>query len=133
MIVARALMDTSVLIAPPTGGLAALADEVAVSVVSVAELQYGLATAPDPVEELARRRRLTAVLGTYDVLGLDVVSTELYGAMAGLVLGSGRNPRPRRFDLLIAAIAGRHRLPLMTRNDADLRDLDRLLTVIPVR
>lgn len=128
----RALLDTSVLIAPPAGGLASLTEAVAVSIVSVAELQYGVALADDPVEELARRRRLQAVLEGCDVLGLDVATTELYGALAGLVVRMGRHPRPRRFDLLIAATASRHGIPVLTRNADDLRGLERLVTVTAV-
>lgn len=128
----RAVLDTSVLIEPPTNGLASLADAVAVSIVSIAELQYGLALANDPVEELARRRRLQVVLEHCDVLVPDVRTTEMYGVLAGLVLRAGRNPRPRRFDLLIAATAARHDIPLLTRNADDLRGLERVVSVTAV-
>ena len=128
----RALLDTSVIIEPPATGLAALTETVAVSIISVAELEYGLALTDDPVEELARRRRLQVVLGSFDVITPDIATTELYGVLAGLVLRTGRNPRPRRFDLLIAASAARHGLPLLTRNAEHLRGLERVVTVTAV-
>ncbi|MFP5021447.1 PIN domain-containing protein [Pseudonocardia phyllosphaerae] len=122
------MADTSVLIDRPTGGFAAWADVVLVTIVSVAELEYGAQTS-DPVQALARRRRLRAVVDTFDVLSLDVAGAELYGALAELVRRRGRNPRPRRFDLLIAAIAARHGLPLLTRDRDGLAGLERLVHV----
>ena len=39
----------------------------------------------------------------FDVLPFDVDTADHYGALAALVRASGRNPRPRRMDLQIAA------------------------------
>lgn len=41
---------------------------------------------------------------------------EFYGLLANVVRQTGRNPRPRRIDLLIAATAVRHGFSLATRN-----------------
>lgn len=128
----RAVLDTSVLVEPPSDGIRSVTDAVAVSIISVAELQYGLALTEDPVEKLARRRRLQLVLDTSEVLVPDVATTELYGVLAGLVVRAGRHPRPRRFDLLIAATAARHDVPLVTRNADVLRGLERVVSVIAV-
>ena len=57
---------------------------------------------------------------------------ESYGLLANMVRQAGRNPRPRRMDLLIAATAVRHGFSLATRNAADLRHLERVLTVVDV-
>lgn len=127
-----ALADTSVWIQPPVDGFAAHADELAVSIVTIAELQYGV-TARDPLEALTRRRRLQVVLDNYEVLPLDLPTVELYGVLAGIVRDGGRNPRPRRFDLLIAATAARHRMPLLTRDRDGFRGLEQVLSVIEVR
>ncbi len=129
----RVLLDTSVVITPPAGGLATLADLVAVSAITVAELEYGIGAATDAVERQRRRRRLQVVRGAVDVLPFDSAVAESYGVLANLVRAAGRNPRPRRLDLLIAATAERHGLSLATRNAADFRHLDRILDVVEVR
>jgi toxin FitB len=129
----RVLLDTSVIIDPPAQGIASFADEVSVSAVAVAELYYGVGASTDPVQQLHRRQRLQLVLDIYDVLPFDAEVAEFYGLLANIVRQSGRNPRPRRMDLLIAATALRHGYSLATRNGADLRHLQRVLTVIDVR
>ena len=129
----RVLLDTSVIIDPPVRGTASFADEVSVSAVTVGELHYGVGASTDPVEQLHRRQRLQLVLDTYDVLPFDADVAESYGLLANVVRQAGRNPRPRRMDLLIAATAVRHGLALATRNAADLRHLERVLTVVEVR
>lgn len=126
----RALLDTSVVIDYPAAAVAAAADELAVSAITVAELHYGVTAAPDPVEQLHRRRRLQLVLDLYDVLAFDTQVAEYYGALATAVRLAGRNPRPRRMDLQIAATAARHNLPLLTRNGADFIGLEQALQVL---
>lgn len=127
------LADTSVWIDPPSEGFAAHGRKVVTSIVTVAELQYGLHTARTPMEEVRRRRRLQLLLDHYEVLPIDLAVTELYGAMAQMVRAIGRKPGPRALDLLIAATAARHKLPVLTRNHADLKGLEEAVVVIPVR
>ncbi|MFF3392271.1 hypothetical protein ACFYW1_15260 [Streptomyces sp. NPDC002669] len=43
-----------------------------------------------------------------------------------------RDPRPRRMDLMIAAIASVRGLPLYTRDADDFKGLEGALTVVPV-
>ncbi len=126
----RALLDTSVLIDFPAAQVAQVADEVAVSAVTIGELQYGVAVAPDPLTQMARRRRVQAILDRFEVLPFDVGVAEYYGALAGLVRQNGRNPRPRRMDLQIAATAARHSLTLLTRNGSDFTGLESALAVV---
>jgi predicted nucleic acid-binding protein len=128
-----ALLDTSVIIDPPAQGIASFADEVSISAVTVAELHYSVGASTDAVEQLHRRQRLQLVLDTYDVVVFDAEVAEFYGLLANIVRQAGRNPRPRRMDLLIAATALRHGYPLATRNGADLRHLERVLTIVDVR
>lgn len=128
----QVLLDTSVVIAPPPAGLASIADFVAVSAITVAELEYGVGAAADPVERQRRRRREQLVVGTFDVLPFDIAVAESYGLLANLVRAAGRDPRPR-LDLLIAATAERHGLSLATRNAADFRYLERVLDLVEVR
>ncbi|MGH3973032.1 MAG: PIN domain-containing protein [Pseudonocardiaceae bacterium] len=128
----RALLDTSVIIDPPSRGTASFADVVSVSAVTVGELHYGVGASVDPVEQLHRRQRLQLVLDSYDVIPFDAAVAEFYGLLANVVHLAGRDPRPRRLDLMIAATAVRHGFFLATRNGADLRHLERVLTVIYV-
>ena len=126
----RALLDASVVIDFPAAQVAAVADEVAVSAVSIGELQYGVTAARDPLTQMWRRRRVQATLERFEVLSFDVITAEYYGALANLVRQHGRNPRPRRLDLQIAATAARHGLTLLTRNGSDLIGLESALTVV---
>lgn len=126
-----ALVDTSVLIRPPATSLDAYADESAVSMITVAELQYGV-NVGDPLEALSRRRRLRLVVENYRLLPFDLETTEVYGMLAGLVRDSGRNLRPRRFDLLIAATAARYGMLLLTRDKSGFVGLERAVRVVQV-
>lgn len=126
----RALLDTSVVIDFPDADVAEIADEVAISAMTIAELQYGVIAAADPLIQMSRRRRVQAVLDRFEVLSFDVTTAEYYGALAGLVRQHGRNPRPRRLDLQIAATAARHGLALLTRNGNDFTGLESALTVV---
>lgn len=128
--VRRALLDTSALIDFPASAVAEEADEVAVSAVTIAELQYGVTAATDLIEQMRRRRLVQTVLGQFEVLPFDVAAAEYYGVLATLVRDQGRRPRPRRLDLQIAATAACHGLTLLTRNGGDFTGLESALTVI---
>ena len=52
-------------------------------------------------------------------LPFGVEEAKLYGVLATLVRAAGRNPRPRRLDLQIAATAASARLSLLTMNPDD--------------
>lgn len=126
----RVLLDTSVVIAlPDIDDLGPLADaEPLVSTVTIAELSFGL-DVTDPVERLLRSQRLDAVVREFTVIPFDLDAARLYGTLAAAVRRIGRNPRPRRLDLQIAATAASRSVPLLTRNAADFVGLERLLTV----
>ena len=126
------LVDTSVWIEPPTKGFAAHAEGLSTSILVLAELHDGLNTAPNALELLARRRRLQRIQDNYAALPVDLEVTEMYGALAQMVRSVGRKPAPRAMDLLIAATAARHRLPLLTRNASDLKGLEAAVTVVSI-
>jgi len=126
----RALLDTSVLIEYPGDQVARVADELAVSAVSMAELHYGVSATADPLEQLRRRQRLQLVHDLYDVLPFDAQVAEYYGALEATVRVYVRDPRPRRMDLQIAATAARNGLTLLTRNAADFAGLEQALEII---
>lgn len=106
-------------------------EQLAVSAVTVAEMAYGLDTG-DPAEQEARAARLQDVLQHYEVIPFGVEEAKLYGVLATLVVAAGRNPRPRRLDLQIAATAAAARIPLLTVNIRDFVGIDRLVDVVEV-
>ena len=125
-----ALYDTSVVIDVEAVDLGVYVDRpVAVSAVTVAELAYGIG-APD---QDARQERLNRVLADYEVLSFGVEEAKLYGVLAALVRAAGRDPRPRRLDLQIAATAAAARLPLLTLNPRDFLGTAPLVDVVPIR
>ena len=125
------LLDTSVIIDAEELDLSDYEDRIpVVSAVSVGELAFGVDTGPDPE---AREARLRRILAGYEILPFGVEEAKLYGVLATLVRAAGRNPRPRRLDLQIAATAAAARVPLLTSNPADFLGADRLVDVVPVK
>jgi len=59
-------------------------------------------------------------------------AAQVYGHLNALVMASGRNPRPRRTDLLIASTAVVAGVPLYTRNVDDFKGLDSKLAVVAI-
>src|SRR5947208_2313973 len=64
----RALLATSVLIDYPADQVAEVADELAVSAITMAKLHDGVSASSNPLEQLRRRQRLQLVHELYDVL-----------------------------------------------------------------
>jgi predicted nucleic acid-binding protein len=111
----RAILDTSVLIADdaPEGY------DVAISAVSLGELQFGLLLARDDEERARRAVRLAAVESSFSPLPVDAAVAREWGVLAALVARRGAQPRRRQADLLIAATARVHDAVLLTHNNAD--------------
>lgn len=127
----RALLDTSVVIDYPARSVATHADTAAVSTITLAELAYGLHT-PDPLVNAAREQRYHWITNTFDAIPFDTNAARTYGALCASVRAAGRDPKPRRFDLLIAAVAVASRTPLITRNEKDFLGIHDSLTVVAV-
>ncbi|MDN5914105.1 MAG: PIN domain-containing protein [Pseudonocardia sp.] len=106
-------------------------DESVISAVTLAELAYGLDIG-DSIQREHRRRRFERVLARLEVIPFGVEEAKLYGVLATLAREAGRNPRPRRLDLQIAATAAAARLPLVTANPRGFIAVDRLVTIIPI-
>lgn len=123
------ILDTSVLIA---NDLQPLPGELAISVVSLAELHYGVLVAKTADARAARLARLTGLQRRFDPLPLDEPVAESYGRLAARVVATGRHPRGRVMDLLIAATAHTHGATLYTRNPDDLKGLGDLVDIVGV-
>ncbi|TMB39003.1 MAG: type II toxin-antitoxin system VapC family toxin [Deltaproteobacteria bacterium] len=130
---ARGLVDTSVVIDLDRVTVQSLPREVAISVITLAELAAGPA-ATDDLEERARRQdRLQRAEATFDPLPFDAEAARAYGRVYAAVARAGRKARGRRMaDLLIAATAVSARLPLYTRNPKDFAHLEKIATIVPV-
>jgi toxin FitB len=65
-------------------------------------------------------------------LPFDAVAARRFGSLVAPVLASGRAVRPRRIDLMIAATAAVHDLPLFTRSVAAFDGLQGAVDVVGV-
>ncbi|HWH28807.1 MAG TPA: type II toxin-antitoxin system VapC family toxin [Mycobacteriales bacterium] len=125
----RGVLDTSVVLATDVGPLEG---ELAISAATLAELHFGVLVTDDPAVRAERLRRLSVVQRRFDALPVDEAVAASYGQLAAAVVSSGRQPRARAMDLLIAATAHAHGARLYTRNPGDLRGADRLVDVVGV-
>lgn len=125
----RAILDTSVIIA---GDLAPIPGVLAISAISLAELQFGVLVAKTAAVRAERLRRLSLLQKHFDALPVDDAVAISYGRLAATVVASGRQPRRRAMDLLIAATAHAHGARLYTRNIDDFAGLEHLLDITAV-
>lgn len=127
------LLDTSVVIdwhRPEVAG--ALPGEVAVAAICLAELAAGPHLATTAVERARRQARLQEVEATFAPLAFTASTARSYGQLVAAVASTGRSHRARVADLLIAATAHAHDLPLYTRNPDDLIGIKDHVRVIAV-
>ena len=84
----------------------------------------------DKQERGRRQDRLQWAASSWDPLPLDAEVARAYGRLYATMRASSRGTRRRRFaDLLIAATALAHGLPLFTRNAADFSGLEDLVEI----
>ncbi|WP_431956722.1 type II toxin-antitoxin system VapC family toxin [Nocardia lijiangensis] len=127
----RGLVDTNVLILIDALVSAELPTEMLVSAPTMAELAAGPHYARDPEERARRIERLQNAEAIFEPLPFDTRAARRYGHVIAAIT-AGRNPKPRRVDLMIAAIASVHQLPLFTVNPDDFEGLGALIDVHPV-
>lgn len=123
----RAVLDTSVLIGhdPLSRDI-----DVAISVVSIAELHFGLLVARDDQTRAARASRLGMIEARFpDPLPLDDRVAREWGHLQAVVATGGRQPRRRAADLAIAATASVHDAILFTNNRKDFAAIADLVDV----
>lgn len=127
----RVLLDTSVVIALDVVEFEQLPVGVVISSVTFAELASGPPAAARNCKRRRRLDRLRSAESTLSSLVFDLDCARAYGRVYAAVLGVGRKPRgPRIPDLMIAATALAHGLPLYTLNARDLRGLEGLVEVV---
>ncbi|CAO5227239.1 type II toxin-antitoxin system VapC family toxin [Frankia sp. AgKG'84/4] len=125
----RGILDTSVLVATD---VAPIPGELAISVISIAELHFGVLVAKTSETRANRLARLSALQRRFDPLPLDEAVADSYGRLAARVVEIGRQPRARTMDLLIAATAHAHEASVYTRNAADLTGLEDLVDIVTI-
>jgi hypothetical protein len=124
--VSRGILDTSVLIATD---VSPIPGELAISVASLAQLQFGVLVAKTVEARALRLARLSAIQRRFDPLPIDEAIADSYARLAARVVETGRKPRARVMDLLIAATAHAHDAVIYTRNADDLAGLEDLITI----
>ena len=128
----RGLLDTSVVIDHDLIDPAMLPDESAIAAVTLAELAAGPHATEDQDERARRQDRLQWAASTWEPLPFDGDAARLYGRMFAAARAAGQTSRSRLADLLIAATAAAHGLPVYTRNPADFDSLKAIVKVVPV-
>lgn len=123
----RGILDTSILIATD---ISPIPGELAISVASLAELQFGILVARNAEIRATRLARLSAIQRRFDPLPIDNAVADSYARLAARVAQNGRQPRARVMDLLIAATGHAHDAKVYTRNPDDLTGLDDLITIV---
>lgn len=123
------VLDTSVLIAdsPPR-----IEGEIAISVVSIAELQFGVLVAADDERRAHRLARLSAILRSFEPLPVDSSVAASYGELAAATHRAGRKATARSLDLMIAATAHAHGARLVTSNLVDVQHLADLVEILGI-
>lgn len=112
----RAVADTSVFIAREAGRpLGDLPDEIAVSVITAAELELGVLRANSAAVRAQRLATLSRVRASYPLLEIDAATASAFARIADEELRAGR--KLRRHDAWIAATAARHDAAVVTQDN----------------
>ena len=118
----RGILDTSILIARESPDADDLPDDLAVSVMTLAELHVGVLLA-DASTRAPRTARLVEAERNFEAVPVSVPVARAFAALVAEARRSRR--RPRVTDTLIAATALAHGVPVYTRD----RDFARMAGV----
>lgn len=121
------LLDTNVLIDLPRYAFDD-AERFGASILSRAELEFGVLAARDPQSAADRLRRLNDLDERFDWIDFDVASSRSYGIVAAGARATGARIRSK--DALIVAQAHRHGAAVMTSNLDDFAPFDHLVRVL---
>lgn len=102
-------------------------EEYTASILSRAELEFGVRAARSAEDTAVRTRRLNQLDELFDWLPFDVECTRSYGIVASTARASGAKVRGK--DALIAAQAHRHGAAVLTANLDDFRPFEHLVRI----
>jgi predicted nucleic acid-binding protein len=126
------LLDTSTVILLGRVSPDDLPDEIVISSITLAELSVGPLVATSDEDRVARQAHLQQAEADFEPLPFDAAAARAFGRVAAALRSSGRKPRARAYDALIAATAIANGLPLYTCNPADFTGIDELdLIAVP--
>ena len=126
----RGVLDTSTLILlGRLTDVATLPDEPMITAVTLAELSVGPLVARNDADRIARQSVLQQVEADFDPIPFDASAARAFGRVAAQLRASGRKTSARAYDVLIAATAVAHGLPVYTRNPDDFAGIDALVVV----
>ncbi|MFD2792784.1 PIN domain-containing protein [Promicromonospora vindobonensis] len=128
----QGLLDTSVVIDLENIPAVDLPVEVAICVITLAELAAAPAAAADTTERARRQDRLQRTEAAFDPIPFDIEAARSYARVYAAAVAQGRKPRRRLADLLIAAVALTEGLPVITRNPDDFIGLEDLIDVATI-
>ncbi len=121
------VLDTSVLLASHT---TRIEGELGISIVSVAELEFGVLVTTDDEKRARRLARLSAILRSFEPIPVDAIVASSYGQIAAATHRAGRKASACSLDLMIAATAHAHGARLITANIDDVRHLNDLIDIV---
>jgi predicted nucleic acid-binding protein len=98
------------------------------SILSRAELEFGVRAAKTPSQTAERTRRLNDLDLRFDWIEFDIESTRSYGALAAAARATGAKVRGK--DAMIAAQAHRHGAAVMTANVDDFKPFQHLVEIV---
>lgn len=119
------ILDTCILI----DGLEDVTEAAGISVMSLVEMQSGLAAATGRHELHQRQEQYDAVIERFRPLPIDSRVLERFGAVDAAIRAIGRTPRSRMVDLLIAATAAAYSPAVLTDNLDDFAGLEGIVEV----
>lgn len=127
-----AVIDTSIVAAMRLYDPEELPNTMLITAVTLGELSYGPHATDDPAKRAGRVAVLQHAEATFEALPYDQHAARLYGQICAAVRATGRQPRGRASDLMIAATAGSNGLPLYTANPDDFSGTAGLVEVVAV-
>jgi predicted nucleic acid-binding protein len=137
----QGLLDTNIIILRRWIDPAELPDEMAISAITLAELSAGPHQVrrneeQDLYDEHAERGRRLEVLqraeSEFDPVPFGAEAARAFGRITAAVVATGRQPRRRVADMMIAATAVAEHLPLFTTNPGDFTGLEAVMRIVAV-
>ena len=123
----QGLLDTSTLLLLPRINDPFVLPEIPlISTITLGELSVGPLVTDDDAERARRTAQVQQAEADFEPIAFDSQAARAFGHVAASLRRSGRKPRARAFDALIAATAIANGLPLYTCNPSDFTDIDGL-------